>query len=36
MEYIEKLEKPPKIHKMQAIHGERTFVMCVPKDLFRN
>ena len=32
MEYIEKQEKPPKIRIMQAIHGERTFVLCIPKD----
>jgi len=32
MEHIEKLEKPPKIRTMQAIHGERTFVLCIPKD----
>ena len=32
MEYIEKLEKSPKICVMQAIHGQRTFVLCIPKD----
>jgi hypothetical protein len=32
MEYIERLEKPPKIRIMQAIHGKRTFVLCIPKD----
>jgi hypothetical protein len=26
------LEKAPKLHRMQAIHGERTFVLCIPKD----
>lgn len=26
-------EKPRKLHRMQAIHGERTFVLCVPKDI---
>lgn len=35
MEYIEQLEKPSKILKMQAIHGERTFVMCIPKDFIQ-
>jgi hypothetical protein len=32
MDDIEKIEKPPKIRTMQAIHGERTFVLCIPKD----
>jgi len=32
MENLEKQEKPPKIRTMQATHGERTFVLCIPKD----
>jgi hypothetical protein len=25
-------ERTPKLHRMQAIQGERAFVLCIPKD----
>ena len=34
-EYLDVIDSkayPPKIRTMQAIHGERTFVLCIPKD----